>query len=102
MTVKEIVLDSIQNLPSDVTYEDVLEQVAILAAIERGQQAARAGRVLPHDVFKELDHAAIREQLRLAQEDIDAGRFLTQAEMEEEVASWNAESLRRDALEKRQ
>lgn len=52
MSVKEIVLEAIQQLPTDVTYGDVLEEIAILAAIERGQQDVKEGRTIPHDEAK--------------------------------------------------
>lgn len=52
MSVKEIVLEAIQQLPTDVTYDDVLEEIAILAAIERGQQDVKEGRTIPHDEVK--------------------------------------------------
>lgn len=52
MSVKDIVLEAIQQLPTDVTYDDVLEEIATLAAIERGQQDVKEGRTIPHDEVK--------------------------------------------------
>jgi hypothetical protein len=37
------------------------------------------------------DSLAIRAELRLAQEDIDAGRVLTHEQMKEEIAAWSVE-----------
>jgi hypothetical protein len=51
MTIKEQVLESIQQLPSDITYDDALEQIAILAAIERALEDFREGRAISHDEF---------------------------------------------------
>jgi predicted transcriptional regulator len=57
MTVKETVLDRLQQLPPNVTYDEVLEEVATLAAVERGQQAAAEGRTVPQDAFEKKAQA---------------------------------------------
>ncbi len=52
MSVKEIVLEVIQQMPADVTCDDVLEEIAVPAAIERGRQAAEAGRSMTQEEFE--------------------------------------------------
>ncbi|MDZ4688562.1 MAG: hypothetical protein SH850_26110 [Planctomycetaceae bacterium] len=53
MTVKDMVLETVQQLPADVTLDQVIDELATLAAIERGQTAAAEGRVTPHADFKQ-------------------------------------------------
>ncbi|HUQ68574.1 MAG TPA: hypothetical protein VM165_03565 [Planctomycetaceae bacterium] len=53
MTVKDMVLETVQQLPKDVTLAEVIEELATLAAIERGQAAAAEGRVTPHAEFQQ-------------------------------------------------
>ncbi len=49
---KEAVIETVRELPDDVSLEDILERIAILAAIRRGEEAADAGRVIPHEEVK--------------------------------------------------
>jgi predicted transcriptional regulator len=48
-TIKEKVLEAVQQLPADATVEDAMERLYFLAKIERGLADADAGRVVPHD-----------------------------------------------------
>ena len=52
MSEKAIVLETIRNLPEDSTVEEIVESIAIAVAIRRGEAAADAGRVVPHDEVK--------------------------------------------------
>ena len=52
MSNKEAVIETVRELPDDVSLEDILERIAILAAIRRGEEAADAGRVIPHEEVK--------------------------------------------------
>ncbi len=58
MSVKEAVLNAVHEMPDEVSFDDVLEQLEILAAIRR------------------------------ADEDIAAGRVYSQEEIEQEVETW--------------
>ena len=58
MSVKEAVLSAVREMPDEVSFDDVLEQLEILAAIRR------------------------------ADEDIAAGRVYSQEEIEQEVETW--------------
>jgi predicted transcriptional regulator len=49
MSNKETVLEVLRRLPEDVTLEEISEEIAILAAIRKGQQDAEASRVIPHE-----------------------------------------------------
>jgi predicted transcriptional regulator len=56
MSTKEVALASIQELPESASWEDIEERIRFLAAIEKGRQDIRAGRVVPHEeVRKQLD-----------------------------------------------
>jgi predicted transcriptional regulator len=53
MSTKEMVIDAVRDLPEGATFDEILEHVAILAAICQGQQDAKAGRVISHEKIKE-------------------------------------------------
>jgi predicted transcriptional regulator len=44
-------------MPESATLEEISEELAILAAIRRGEAAADAGRVLTHDELKKRSAA---------------------------------------------
>lgn len=48
MTIKEKVVQAVQDLPNDASYEDVMERLLFLAKIERGIQQADSGHTIPH------------------------------------------------------
>jgi predicted transcriptional regulator len=53
MTSKEKAIKTLQELPDTVTWADIEERIRFLAAIERGMDDIRAGRVVPHQEVKE-------------------------------------------------
>lgn len=48
-SVRDRVLQAVQDLPSDTTYEDVLEHVYMIQKIDRGRQQIADGQGVPHD-----------------------------------------------------
>jgi predicted transcriptional regulator len=55
MSNKEIVIEAIRQLPELVSFEEIAEEIAILAAIQKGERDADAGRTVSHeDVKKRL------------------------------------------------
>jgi predicted transcriptional regulator len=52
MSNKEIVIEAIRKLPEELSLEEIAEEVAVLAAIRRGEDDADAGRTIPHDEVK--------------------------------------------------
>lgn len=52
MTDKDLVIDALRKLPEEISIEQILEEIQILAAIRRGEQAADAGKVIPHEDVK--------------------------------------------------
>ena len=53
MTTKERAIKTIQELPDSVSWADIEERIRFLAAIDKGLDDIRAGRVIPHDEVKE-------------------------------------------------
>lgn len=54
MTNKQLVLETVRKLPDTATLEQIAEEIALLAAIRRGEQAADTGRVTPQEEVKRL------------------------------------------------
>jgi predicted transcriptional regulator len=52
MSNKDTVIEAVRQLPDDVSFEEITERIAILAAIRKGEQAADAGRVTSHEEVK--------------------------------------------------
>ncbi len=53
MTTKEKAIKTIQDLPDSVSWVDIEERIRFLAAIDKGLEDIRAGRVIPHQEVKE-------------------------------------------------
>ena len=53
MSTKELALQTIQELPDTVSWEEIEERIHFLAAIERGREEIRSGKVIPHETVKE-------------------------------------------------
>lgn len=66
MTAKEIVLDMVQQMQPDVTYEDILHKLELLAT---------------------------RAELHAARDDVEAGRLISQVQLEQESATWRSRSI---------
>lgn len=49
MTVKELALKSIQDLPENTTWGEVQERINFLAAIEEGLRELDEGKGIPHE-----------------------------------------------------
>lgn len=52
MSNKEIMIEAIRKLPDDSSIEEIVEEVVVLAAIQRGVEEADAGRTISHDEVK--------------------------------------------------
>ncbi|HEX4131912.1 MAG TPA: hypothetical protein VHZ24_17905 [Pirellulales bacterium] len=53
MTNKEMVIEAVRKLPDEATLEEISSEVALLAAIQRGEEAADSGHVVPHEDVKQ-------------------------------------------------
>jgi predicted transcriptional regulator len=60
---KEVVLEALQALPDDASYEDIEYHLFVRARIAEGRRAAAEGRVVPHAEVKE-QIAAWRKRAR--------------------------------------
>jgi predicted transcriptional regulator len=48
-TLKQRVIEVMEQLPPDATVEDLMERLFFLAKVDRGLADADAGRVVPHE-----------------------------------------------------
>jgi predicted transcriptional regulator len=53
VTTKQKLLQAIQDLPDDATFEDAMQRLLFLAKIDCGLQQADAGQTIPHAQVKE-------------------------------------------------
>jgi predicted transcriptional regulator len=51
-TVRERILQALENLPSDATFDDAIERLVFLAKIDAGLAELDAGKGVPHDEAK--------------------------------------------------
>jgi hypothetical protein len=53
MTVKERVIQAVQDLPDDASIEDAMARLLLSAKVERGVKEADAGHLIDHREVKE-------------------------------------------------
>ena len=53
MSDKDVVLETLRQMPEAATLEQISEEIAILAALRKGEVAADAGRVTPHEEVRQ-------------------------------------------------
>ena len=53
MTIKEIAMKSIEELPEDATWEDIQERVNFMAGVRKGLRELDQGKGIPHDKIRE-------------------------------------------------
>ncbi|TAE32948.1 MAG: hypothetical protein EAZ91_03555 [Cytophagales bacterium] len=60
---KNQVLHSLQNLPEQISSEDLIEHILFMAQVQRGIQQANEGKVVTHEqLMKELADLRIQKQ----------------------------------------
>ena len=52
ISIKQKVLDAVQQLPPDATVDDAIESLCFLAKVARGVALAHAGDTLPHEAAR--------------------------------------------------
>jgi predicted transcriptional regulator len=52
-SLKRKILEAVQKLPEDATFEDAIERLYFLAKVERGLAQAEAGDTIPHPETKD-------------------------------------------------
>jgi predicted transcriptional regulator len=53
MSDKDVVIETVRQMPEVATLDQISEEIAILAAIRKGKAAADAGLVTPHEEVRE-------------------------------------------------
>ena len=51
-TTRERILEALQDLPPDATFDDAIERLVFLAKIDAGLAVLDAGESIPHDEVK--------------------------------------------------
>ena len=54
MTNKELVIETVRSLSETLTLDEISEEVALLAAIRKGEEAAEAGSVIRHEEVRRM------------------------------------------------
>lgn len=54
MSAKELAMESINNLPDDVSWQEIEERVRFVATIEKSRGTVRCGNVTPHEEVRNL------------------------------------------------
>jgi hypothetical protein len=54
MTVKEIAIQTIDKLPNEVVFDDILEAIYIRAKFDMGADEIRKGKGIPHNTGKKM------------------------------------------------
>ena len=52
MSAKDLILKTVRKMSDKMSMEQILEELAILAAIRRGEEAADEGKVISHEEMK--------------------------------------------------
>ncbi|HEV3237862.1 MAG TPA: hypothetical protein VGZ25_12785 [Gemmataceae bacterium] len=52
MSDKQAIMEAVESLPEEATFDEILEEVAMLAALRRGLDDANAGRVITNEEMK--------------------------------------------------
>jgi predicted transcriptional regulator len=53
MTSKDFAIKTIKELPDSATWADIEERIHFLAAIDKGMEDIRSGKLVPHEEVKE-------------------------------------------------
>jgi hypothetical protein len=53
MTIKEMAIKSIEELPEDATWEDIQERINFMAGVRKGLRELNQGKGIPHEKIRE-------------------------------------------------
>ena len=53
MTIREIAIHTIEELPEDATWEDVQERINFIGGVRKGLRELDEGKGIPHERVKE-------------------------------------------------
>jgi len=51
-TEKEVIVNAVQSLPEDASFEEAMERLYLLSKVERGLQQADEGQIISHEEAK--------------------------------------------------
>lgn len=54
MSTKDLALETIKDLPDDVSWGQIEERIRFMAGIEAARAEVRRGEVVPHEELREL------------------------------------------------
>ena len=49
MSDRQLILEAVQQMPEEASAEEILNEIAMLASIQRGREQIRRGEVIQHD-----------------------------------------------------
>ena len=52
LTTKQKILQALERLPENSTFEDAIESLCFMAKVEEGLRQSQAGETIPHDEVK--------------------------------------------------
>jgi len=52
MSTKEKAIEALRELPENASWPEIEERILFLAAVERGREDIRSGKVIPHEEVK--------------------------------------------------
>lgn len=52
VTIKDRIVEAMQDLPADATYDDAIERLVFLAKVEEGLAQLDVGQGIPHEEIK--------------------------------------------------
>jgi predicted transcriptional regulator len=52
VSTKDVILESLQQLPANATLEDAMERLYFLGKVELGLEQSETGLLIPHDEVK--------------------------------------------------
>ena len=54
MSDKQMVLETIESLPDTASFEQIREELEVIAELKKGLEASEAGKVTPHEEVKDI------------------------------------------------
>ncbi|HEY5346147.1 MAG TPA: hypothetical protein VIK62_07365 [Verrucomicrobiae bacterium] len=49
MSDRQLILEAVQQMPEQASAEEILDEIAMLASIQRGREQIRRGEGIPHE-----------------------------------------------------
>jgi predicted transcriptional regulator len=49
MSDRQLILEAVQQMPEQASAEEILDEIAMLASIQRGRQQIKRGEGIPHE-----------------------------------------------------